>query len=71
VRRKSVRREYRQGDIKMGNVRTHRDLDIWNEGIELVTKVYSLVQGFPKEEKFGLVDQIKRASVSIPSDLPF
>ena len=53
----------------MGNVRTHRDLDVWREGIELVTKVYAVVQDFPKEEKFGLVDQIKRASVSIPSNI--
>lgn len=53
----------------MGNLKTHKDLDVWQEGIELVTKVYAVVQDFPKEEKFGLVDQIKRASVSIPSNI--
>jgi hypothetical protein len=53
----------------MGNVRNNKDLDVWREGIKLVTKVYALVQDFPKEEKLGLVDQIKRASVSIPSNI--
>ncbi len=50
-------------------MRTHKDLDVWKESIELVTKIYRLVGGFPKEEKFGLVDQIKRAAVSIPSNI--
>ena len=53
----------------MGNIRTHRDLDVWKEGIELVVKVYEIVQNFPKEEKYGLVDQIKRSAISIPSNI--
>jgi len=53
----------------MGDVRTHRDLDVWKEGIELVVKVYEIVQNFPKEEKYGLVDQIKRSAISIPSNI--
>ena len=47
----------------MGEVRTHRDLDVWKEGIELVVKIYEIVQ------KYGLVDQIKRSAVSIPSNI--
>ena len=53
----------------MGDVRTHRDLDVWKEGIELAVKVYEIVQKFPNEEKYGLVDQIKRSAISIPSNI--
>ena len=53
----------------MGNLKTHRDLDVWREGIELVVKVYEIVQKFPNEEKYGLVDQIKRSAISIPSNI--
>ena len=50
-------------------MKTHKDLDVWNEGIELVARVYEIVQKFPKEEKYGLVEQIKRSAVSIPSNI--
>ena len=53
----------------MGDVRTHRDLDVWKEWIELVVKIYEIVHNFPKEEKYGLVDQIKRSAISIPSNI--
>jgi len=48
---------------------THENLDIWKLSIDFVTKVYSYTQKFPSEEKFGLVSQIRRASVSIPSNI--
>jgi len=50
-------------------MKTHKDLDVWKESIELVTKIYRLVSNFPKEERFGLVDQMKRAAISIPSNI--
>ncbi len=50
-------------------LRTHKDLDVWKEGIDLVAKIYEIIRGFPKEEKYGLVDQIKRSVVSIPSNI--
>lgn len=50
-------------------MKTHRDLDIWKEGIDLAISVYKLVEGFPKEERYGLADQLKRAAVSIPSNI--
>ena len=55
--------------VKMGNLKTHRDLDVWREGIELVVKVYEIVQKFPNEERYSLVDQIKRSAISIPSNI--
>ncbi len=45
------------------------NLKIWDKAIELVKKVYSLVSELPKDEKFGLTSQIKRSSVSIPSNI--
>jgi len=50
-------------------MRTHKDLDIWKLGIELVEKVYSLTKAFPKEELFGLTSQLKRASFSVPANI--
>ena len=53
----------------MSNVRTHRDLNVWKESMNLVKQVYSLTQSFPKEEIYGLVSQMRRAAVSIPSNI--
>lgn len=48
---------------------THKDLDVWKLSIDLVVKVYELTNQFPKEEKYGLVNQMRRSSVSIPSNI--
>jgi four helix bundle protein len=48
---------------------THKDLDIWKMGIELVEEVYKITAEFPKEEIYGLTNQMRRASVSIPSNI--
>ncbi len=53
----------------MGKINSYKDLLIWQKGIVLVVKVYSLVKSFPQEELFALTSQIKRASVSIPSNI--
>lgn len=50
----------------MGNF---RDLLIWQKAMALVTKIYKSTQAFPKEEVFGLTSQIRRCSVSIPSNI--
>ncbi|GLI54140.1 MULTISPECIES: four helix bundle protein [Thermodesulfovibrio] len=50
-------------------VKTHKDLDIWKEGIEIVTTVYELTKTFPDFEKYGLTSQMQRAAVSIPSNI--
>ena len=47
----------------------HKDLEAWKKSIELVTKVYELTKSFPEDEKFGLISQIRRASISIPSNI--
>jgi len=53
----------------MGDIKTFRDLDIWNKGILLVEKIYELTESFPSQEKFGLCSQIRRAAVSVPSNV--
>jgi four helix bundle protein len=48
---------------------THKDLDVWKMGIDLVEKIYRITERFPKEEQFGLTSQLRRAVVSIPSNI--
>jgi len=50
-------------------MKSHKDLDVWNKAMELTENIYSLSAGFPKEEKYGLISQIRRAAVSIPSNI--
>ena len=47
----------------------HKNLRVWNESMQLVKKVYRLTAVFPKEELFGLVSQMRRCAVSIPSNI--
>ena len=47
----------------------YKDLVVWQKGIALAKIVYRLTQNFPSAEKFGLVSQMRRAAVSIPSNL--
>ncbi len=50
-------------------MRNFRNLEIWKKSIELVQKVYKLTKKYPDEEKFGLISQMQRASVSISSNI--
>jgi four helix bundle protein len=50
-------------------VRSYKDLVAWQKSMELVTAVYRASQEFPKEEIFGLVSQIRRSAVSVPSNI--
>ena len=47
----------------------YRDLEVWKKSIKIVKEIYVLTEVFPEEEKFGLVAQIRRAAVSIPSNI--
>ena len=48
---------------------SYRDLVVWQKGIELAKLLYPLTAKLPTEEKFGLVSQIRRAAVSVPSNV--
>ena len=50
-------------------MKSHKDLDVWKEAIELARTVYLVTQDYPKEEMFGLVSQMRRATVSIASNI--
>ena len=50
-------------------MRPHQKLEAWSKAIELVTDVYRSSEHFPKEERYGLTGQIRRAAVSIPANL--
>ena len=55
--------------IKPCNMRNFKELKIWQKGFEIAIKVFELTNGFPKEEKYGIVSQITRSAVSIPSNI--
>jgi len=48
---------------------SHKDLDVWQKSIELVTVIYDVTKLFPKEELYGITNQIRRCAVSIPSNI--
>ena len=50
-------------------VKTFRDLLIWQKAMALVTNCYTISANFPKEEQFGLTSQLRRCSISIPSNI--
>jgi four helix bundle protein len=58
------------GESVMGEaIRTHKDLEVWKEAMQLARDVYTWRQNLPREEIYGLVAQIRRAAISIPSNI--
>ena len=49
--------------------RPHERLDVWRDSMDLVEMIYRLSDGFPRSERFGLTPQLRRAAVSIPSNI--
>ena len=47
----------------------HKDLEAWKQAMQLVEELYRLTRSFPKQETYGLTSQMRRAAVSIPSNL--
>jgi four helix bundle protein len=47
----------------------HKDLDVWKEAMNLVVSIYNLSNAFPDSEKYALAQQVRRAAVSIPSNI--
>jgi four helix bundle protein len=50
-------------------MKTHKDLEVWKNSIKLITMIYSITRNFPKEELYGLTNQMRRCSVSIASNI--
>ena len=53
----------------MADMRPHRKLLVWKKSIELVILIYRITGTYPKSEQFGLTSQMRRAAVSVPSNL--
>jgi len=50
-------------------VSSYKELQVWQKGIKLVTEVYKVTDGFPRKETYSLTDQMRRAAVSVPSNI--
>ena len=50
-------------------MKTHRDLEVWQRSMRLVQQIYQFTSNFPNGERFGLTSQMRRAAVSIPSNI--
>lgn len=50
-------------------IRNFKELQVWQKAMELVVFTYQLTACFPKEEKYGLISQLQRAAISIPSNI--
>lgn len=52
-----------------GNIRGHKDLEVWKRSMDFVESIYAYTGKFPQEELYGLTSQMRRAAVSIPSNI--
>lgn len=52
-----------------GEIRSYRDLEVWQRAFELSREVYQVTKHFPQDERFGLTSQIRRSAVSVPSNI--
>ena len=53
----------------MMSIKCNKDLIVWQKAMDLVELVYKATQSFPKEELYGLTNQVRRAAVSVPSNI--
>jgi len=51
------------------NLKSYRDLEVWQKSMDLVVECYQITKKFPKAESYGLTSQLQRAAVSIPANI--
>jgi four helix bundle protein len=61
--------EQKAAKYGIAKARSFKDLLVWQKGMALAKGIYGITRPFPNEEKFGLVSQMRRAAVSIPSNI--
>jgi four helix bundle protein len=49
--------------------RSHKKLDVWKDSVDLATHIYQITEKFPKAEVYGLTSQMRRAVISVPSNI--
>ncbi len=50
-------------------LKNYKELKVWQKAYQLCLEIYKITKGFPREERYGLISQIRRAAVSIPSNI--
>jgi four helix bundle protein len=55
--------------MRNGKIESFTDLNVWKEGHKLVVMIYKITRGFPKEETYSLIDQMRRAAASITANI--
>lgn len=53
----------------MGEINSYRDLIVWKKSMDTTQTIYKLTKAFPDTEKYGMISQLRRASVSIPANI--
>jgi len=53
----------------MAKIQSHRDLLVWQKGMDLVVAIYAVSKQFPPEERYGLIQQATRAAVAVPANI--
>src|SRR5881409_967472 len=63
--------EWREGKNRntQGKLKSYKDLFVWQKSMALVKDIYRLTRIFPQDERFGLLSQLRRAAVSVPSNI--
>ena len=51
------------------SIKTHEDLSVYKKSIDLMEAIYKLTRDYPSDEKFGLISQMRRCAVSVPSNI--
>nr|WP_232471449.1 four helix bundle protein [Halomonas sp. N3-2A] len=50
-------------------MRKHQELRVWQQSMDLVEQIYSITNQFPDDERYGLISQMRRCAVSVPSNI--
>jgi four helix bundle protein len=53
----------------MDKIRSYQDLEVWKRGINIAVMVFNLTKAYPKEERYGMISQIRRAANSVPANI--
>lgn len=59
----------KEWEIISKEIKNHKDLEVWKKSMDLVSNIYKITESFPNKELYGLTNQIRRAAVSIPSNI--